>query len=945
MKSLQEYIEIYRGIARGLNLKGDSVELLSQMLANATYISEVEHIAYSQEASLERATLMNSKIQHCMNEMYSVFRGSCPRVIIRFKSNSYFTWNVFDEIATSNNFSVYYLGYLNTNEDTFEVKENMLGTSAISDHPGFNYSPVVIPPTGDDIEYTIIALISPKLLRGSWSLQKENLYYVDFLESNLSNDIMVKVNGEYHDITRVFSDHIKDASIFDLTLPDFGLRLYAPDIFRSSLEMSITDTPANTEIYAEVFRYSELESYNLSELKQLKIKGTRLSSIPSSWSASYNYPPETAPGLIYIPEVSRDTLGTIHYKANRDRYMGSILRSNSDIGVILEEMYPDKVRKSGTSYRFESLKTTKKIIQENINNFSLTKTDKNFNGKNLVNTLPSGISLYGYSGSDYKLENGFSYNPASYPGSVYTERICLESTGKFEDTQDGTYKLTGVIGIPVSGQSGVLRVFHKNSYSLGTAASYDILPSSSVVLKRYTELDNKLSSEWVTKELGINIIRSSFGVTDILSVSKLSSEGLKLYYSWDSSLNQQSPVNGDSLELDGPMSEKIILILKDTKGNELDREIIPIVYLPGAPEESKNDYETVITKETTGTTEVITTTSSSSGKSTNTSSYSGELVLDISNNCLYLETTDKGEIVTPLPIKVSLSVFSGGSLITERVSYSVVSSFGVLCSIDSSGILTITDFDSDLCGYSIAVQASYMGVSLSGVITVKTALTTDAFKTRELMITDDPSGRSILGVFKSESSGSLSEFKYINEKNTDYLYLWAGSLPGIQVYSIDWIESKETYENILQEGEEFSPSLTVYYIPQLPSSILTDEEIKDYVSSKSSYYVTHDISVKRGNLVNVLINLRLELFQNSSVDSQVSSILENYSYSFGVDLENKRSEIISSISKIANVKCINSLEISYSHELGKSLVWEDIVPDLDKTYFVINYQISSTITS
>ena len=85
MRSLQDYIDIYKNIAKNLNLQGDSVEVLAQMLANASYISEVENITYAQEASLEKATLMNSKIQHCMNDMYSVFRGSCPRVIIKFK--------------------------------------------------------------------------------------------------------------------------------------------------------------------------------------------------------------------------------------------------------------------------------------------------------------------------------------------------------------------------------------------------------------------------------------------------------------------------------------------------------------------------------------------------------------------------------------------------------------------------------------------------------------------------------------------------------------------------------------------------------------------------------------------------------------------------------------------------------------------------------------------
>ena len=44
MKSLQDYIDIYRGIANKLNITGDSVEILSQMLANASFISEVENI-------------------------------------------------------------------------------------------------------------------------------------------------------------------------------------------------------------------------------------------------------------------------------------------------------------------------------------------------------------------------------------------------------------------------------------------------------------------------------------------------------------------------------------------------------------------------------------------------------------------------------------------------------------------------------------------------------------------------------------------------------------------------------------------------------------------------------------------------------------------------------------------------------------------------------------
>ena len=50
MRSLQDYRNIYREIAQSLGYRGDSVELLVQLLANATYIEEVENITYMQEA-------------------------------------------------------------------------------------------------------------------------------------------------------------------------------------------------------------------------------------------------------------------------------------------------------------------------------------------------------------------------------------------------------------------------------------------------------------------------------------------------------------------------------------------------------------------------------------------------------------------------------------------------------------------------------------------------------------------------------------------------------------------------------------------------------------------------------------------------------------------------------------------------------------------------------
>lgn len=347
MRSLQDYINIYRGIANKLNLQGDSVEVLSQMLANASYISEVENITYAQEASLEKSTLVNSKIQHCVDNMYSVFRGSCPRVILNIKPTKYLSYNIYDEVVSSNSFKVYYLGYYDKSS-TIQGSED----SPISGEEGFEFSPITIAPAVNDSDtYTLICLLSKETVSRSWTLNESNTYYVSCLESNLSDDFWVKINGEFFETTRQFSDHILNGSVFDLTLPSFGSRLYVADIFRERMSREESSTPANTQIEALYYVYSQLSSYNTSELRKINIRGAEMVPFDREWIAGRGYQ-ELGTGLAFMSEVERDDIVTIHYKANRDRYVNSILRSNSDIGTVLEETYPDKIVSGGTTYEF-----------------------------------------------------------------------------------------------------------------------------------------------------------------------------------------------------------------------------------------------------------------------------------------------------------------------------------------------------------------------------------------------------------------------------------------------------------------------------------------------------------------------------------------------------------------------------------------------------------------
>lgn len=349
MKSLQDYIDIYKDIAKKLNIQGDSVEILSQLLANATYINEVENISYAQEASLEKSTLINSKIQHCMDNMYSVFRGSCPRVILRFKPQKYFSFNPYDEIISMNKFKIYYLGYLN---EKYSSSVNEEGTP-IED--GFVYSPISIPPGGENDYYTIIGLLSQEVVKKSWVLNESNTYYVDCTEEDLSNDFWVKVGDSYFEHTRDFSEHITENKIFDLTLPSYGSRLYVADILGNTgnITKNVVETPANTKIEALYYVFSQLSEYNSSDLKKISIKGAELVDFDKEWLSNRGVE-QYEKGICYISESPKDTSFSVHYKANRDRFVNSILRSNSDVGTVLEEAYPDKIISGGTSYKFES---------------------------------------------------------------------------------------------------------------------------------------------------------------------------------------------------------------------------------------------------------------------------------------------------------------------------------------------------------------------------------------------------------------------------------------------------------------------------------------------------------------------------------------------------------------------------------------------------------------
>lgn len=359
MRSLQQYREIYREIAQSLGYRGDSAELLIQLLANATYIEEVETINYALESSLSSASLMNSKIKQSMDFMYSVYRGNCPRVILCFRPTKYMELSMFDEIATSSNFKVYYLGYYETAGTSTESSDSK---DPLAYDEGVVYASKSFLPITDSNADPIIILgfISPTKYDTdtTWTVSATNQYYVENSNlSNLSNDVKIEIrkqgesgNNRLEIPTTEFATHILDKKIFDLTTPDFGSRLY----FNGSLEPS-------DQIVATYFAMSRLSDYSENELKKITIRGAAMENFDHDFlearnDASNSILSEIAPGLVLIDGPDREDSISVHYNANKNRYINTIFRSNTDIGELLKMMYPEDVAETVCVYSDQATK-------------------------------------------------------------------------------------------------------------------------------------------------------------------------------------------------------------------------------------------------------------------------------------------------------------------------------------------------------------------------------------------------------------------------------------------------------------------------------------------------------------------------------------------------------------------------------------------------------------
>jgi hypothetical protein len=363
--------EKLKAIAENHNMTGDSVELLIDELTYSLYHEQLEIANALQEDNLSTAVLLNSKIRSCMNVMYSVYRGRNVRVRLEFLNDVKLIADKYDVLYRSNTFKVYAA-------ESFDLPVRQFDAN------------------GGSQPNVIIGILATKdLHENTIQITESNRYYVDFklnrdLLANLSEDVQIfygydEDHLKEYPITRDFYDFIKQdkdeneedgyrPSLFVLTLPDYGIRVYRRGYF---------DTNALIRIRA--FHYTTVNDINSDEFAKIQIPGTQLVQyVDGEWrvgvrgtlsidnvvladeyitvdengfpaaqwkgnkiikSITQNYN-----GNGVIREVSRDNERSLMLSANYyERLQGQIL-SKSDINLLFNEYFIDKVHSSISWY-------------------------------------------------------------------------------------------------------------------------------------------------------------------------------------------------------------------------------------------------------------------------------------------------------------------------------------------------------------------------------------------------------------------------------------------------------------------------------------------------------------------------------------------------------------------------------------------------------------------
>lgn len=304
--------------------KGPLATLIASVSSTTYYNIISRGMLLSREMNINTAVNYNSLIALAMKRMYSVFRGTNPKLTLTGTTSKAQTLHRGDLVYSGPDFNLYV-------ENDVDLILNK-----------FNDIPLVASPA-----YHYLS-----------KYDNPNEYYIEFRTGNLSEDFILYKEEDQEgdktltrkDTTTNFREHIQLGTIFDLTIQDFGIRFYEKSLEDKNAVLSVFEYLDNGNQLIEDF-----VNDNASDL-QTTIKGfipqdlfiKEYAAVRESKNEIRNHYAYQL-NTIYLIRSNSDVLETFNLKFIQYVFDSTIVTYNSE-GEIPNFAKNNRLPKYTTSY-------------------------------------------------------------------------------------------------------------------------------------------------------------------------------------------------------------------------------------------------------------------------------------------------------------------------------------------------------------------------------------------------------------------------------------------------------------------------------------------------------------------------------------------------------------------------------------------------------------------
>lgn len=293
-------------IVKENGFKGPVAELLISVCATTYYNILSKCISISRENIMDSAANYNSLISLAMKRMYSVFRGTNPKLTLTGSSSKLQVLKRGTLVYSGTDFNLYV-------ESDIEI------------------------PVNKEVNIPLVAAPDFKEIS---KVTNPNAYFIEFREDNLSEDfILYKQNDQEGDNTSTkcetttsLREHISEGTIFELTIQDWGVRFYEKGLEDMNVMLSVFKYLDNGDQLVQDFLTDKLRSDGEKVVFEdtFTIKGFTFKYLTITEDTDGNVIGYQSPR-----ESKQDIKNHYSYQINTV----SLIRSNSDFLEVFNQMF------------------------------------------------------------------------------------------------------------------------------------------------------------------------------------------------------------------------------------------------------------------------------------------------------------------------------------------------------------------------------------------------------------------------------------------------------------------------------------------------------------------------------------------------------------------------------------------------------------------------------